>query len=370
MTPQGSDHVDEPVPEQQSAVREAGSSSSARPPGVLRVLAVALLGGLGVAAPSLGVLTIPFAVALIALGRAYGASRSFVAGCIVAMVVVVATQVHEARWLALGIACCLLTGWLGTEHWRASMPGAAPSDDAWPEPRLDDGLSRVIAAWLAAAALVMVLVGALSSGAELRSGARAVVREAYASYDRECRSDGVFASREQLCEDMRSQRDTLLGIADRHAPTMLGALAAIIVVGGGGTAQLVTLARRRVAAPGDRGVGRRRYRLRDLELHWSLAYLGIAGVGCVLAATSTSGAVAAWLGAAAGLTAGAALLLVLAQGAALVAWSWTRRPTPMIVRIILIVIACLVLPATVATLTLLGLVDMWLRPRRRAVQPT
>lgn len=373
--------VTEPVAGEHPAPSAAGSSASghAQPRRrfpIGRIIAVALLAGLGVASPGLGVLTLPFATALLALGLLYGAGRTLVVGAALVTAVVAVGSLTavttDPAWLVIAAVAAFLSIALGVGQYQAARrdPGAeslaAATGATWPEPRVDRGFSHALLTWVAAAAALVALVGIAFGANELRDGASSAVREAYSSYVSEC-ADGMLAQQDELCANMEEQRSQALDIARDEAPALLAFLAAIFAVGAAGTSHLLVVARARAVAKQGREIETRpAWKLRDLELHWSFAYFGVAAVMAWFAADAASGALADWLLATAVGLGTVTALVLFAQGAGLLAWVFTRRRMPLWYRLLLVVVALLVLPAAMALVTGCGLLDMGLHPRRRA----
>ena len=373
--------VTEPVAEEQSASSAASATSAPKRAPIWRILIVVVLVGLGVASPGLGILTLPFATALLALGLLYGAARAFIVasaiGSVALAVALVATGLDgttkELAWAGMAAVAALAFIALGVEQRRSMRPDpgseslAAATRDEWPEPRMDRGLSHALLTWTVAALVLVGLVGVVAGPDDLRSGSKAAVRDAYASYVIECREGGMFAKQDDLCANMQDQRSQVLDLADDHAPSLLAFLAAIFVIGGAGTSHLLVTARARAVAKQGQGVDvRPGYRLRDLELHWSYAYVGVAGIALWMGADAASGQVAEWLLAGSVGLVSIAGFVLLAQGAGLLAWIFTRRKMPLWYKLLLVVMALLVLPGAVAMVALFGIIDMGIHPRRRA----
>lgn len=360
--------IDEPVPALEAG---AGSSSSENPitPGrdALRVLSCALLVAASVASPGSALLLAPFVPAIVALRlvRQRAGSRAFVVASTIASVLaaVAAAMQHEAYLLA-GVAAILLVPALGMVHAVASRhdPIESAEQPAWPEPRLGSGLTPTIGAWIVA---ILVLVGLAAPRVDSPTAAgKDLVRDAYSFYTRECGDGGIFESRKAYCEEALAQRDMAIELVTDHLSELLGGLVAIIVFGAATTAHMVVLARGRRSS--DRV--RRSWRLRELELHWSMAYVLALGLVLMMVAGDTGGLAAAITR---GFGVGCAVLAALAittQGIGLVAWMFSRGGAPTWYRVALAAFALFVLPVTLTLLFFLGVLDMAIHSRRRAAK--
>ncbi len=358
--------TEEPVPASVEAGAGSTSSEELIPPfrDVLRAVSCALLVAASVASPGTAPLLAPFVPAIVAIRllRQRVGRRDFLIMATVATVIgALGAAVVTHAWAAAAAAALLLVPALGIVHARAARhdPIDAPKIVDWPEPRLTTGLTPTIIAWLVATLVVVTCaVPVLGAGT-----GEDLVRSAYSFYTDGCKDGGAFARNEAFCDETLAQRDRAVEIARDHAPELLAAFVAIMAFGGAGTAHLVVLARARRYS--DRV--RRSWRLRELELHWSAAYaLAIGLVAWMLAgdggsnlavAVRSAGVLFGTLGA----------LMVVSQGVGLVAWLFTRGGSPTWYRVVLCVFALFVLPVTLTLVFLVGVLDLALHPRRRAL---
>jgi hypothetical protein len=357
----------EPVPAAMPAA-EAGSNSSHAAPtrtaDALRAITCAVLVAGCVSAPDSAPILAPFIPALVAIRVLRRGSAAAFLG-LATMLAIGSALVTSQPWpwtIASVATAVLLVPGLGLAHARAARrdPISSVDQPEWPEPRLDTGFSLAIVAWMVALALLTALiVPTLDSP---RATGHRVVRDGYAGYLDECHSGKALDNAKDLCDSLRQQRDDAYDLVDDHGAELLGLLLAIFAFGAAGTAHPVTMARARRTGASIRP----RWRLRELEVHWSAAYLLAAGLVAYMLSTHVDGAVGA---AARGTAAGAAslgALLVLAQGVGFVSWLLTRGRTPGWYRVFLLVSALLALPITFTVLFGLGVLDMAWHPRRRA----
>lgn len=370
--------IDEPIPAPDQAPG-VGSMSSHEPvpPGrdLLRALSCALLVAASVASPGSALLLAPFVPAIVAirlLRQRAGQRQFLVTATIASLLGGLSAAADHRAFLAGALAALLLVPALGVVHARAARhdPIDSPEIVEWPEPRLRTGLTPTIGAWIVALLVLFGVVALVAPGFDSLSDSGAtLVRDAYSPYERGCRDGGAFEERTDFCAQTLEQRDQVLTIVEDHAPELLAALLAIAAFGAAGTAHLVVLARgRRVSKR-----VRRSWRLRELELHWSAAYVLAAGLvmfmlagdgngggagGDVLVVVRSVGVGLATLGA----------LAVVSQGIGLVAWMFSRGGSPTWYRVLLLAFALFVLPVTMALLFFVGVLDMALHPRRRAAK--
>lgn len=365
--------IDEPTPAPDQAPGVGSTSSRAplepvtRTRDLLRAASCALLVAASVASPGSALLLAPFVPAIVAIRllRQRAGRRNFlIVSTFASLVAGVGAAAASEGYVAGAAAALLLVPALGIVHARAARhdPIDSPVIEEWPEPRLRTGLTPTIGAWLLAVLVVVALAAPLVDS--LTDTSSQLVRDAYAPYQRGCRDGGAFANRTDFCEETLQQRDQAIDLVDDHAPELLAAFIALFAFASAATAHLVVLARgRRVS---DRV--RRSWRLRELEFHWSAAYLLAAGlVAFMLAGSGDSNVPSTVRSIGVGLaTLGA--VAVVAQGVGLVAWMFTRGGSPTWYRVALIVFALFVLPVTLTLLFFVGVLDMALHPRRRAAK--
>lgn len=367
--------IDEPVPAADPA--GAGSSSSdpnddpprdpqspTRAQDLGRALLCAVLVASCVATPELSLLLAPFVPVLVALRllRRGGELRAFLVSASSAAVVAAVLAAREDAAVAPGIAMALLlVPALGVVHARAArrdpvVPGDQP---AWPEPRVDAGFMPAMVAWLLGTILVVLLAApAIDDPGGVASDR---VRDQYRTYLDECTGDGAFAEQEELCDRLVEQRDAILRVVDEQGLELVGALVAAFAFGAAATAHLFVLW---AARRGDVPVRPRR-RLRELEVHWSAAYLVALGLAAWLVADLAGDPWAAWLRAAALVVGGVGAQLVMAQGLGLATWSLTRGRRPAWYWLMLGLVVLLTLTVIPVALFALGVLDLALHPRRR-----
>ncbi len=360
-----------PAPDQAPGV---GSMSSAEPvpPGrdLARALSCALLVAASVASPGSALLFAPFVPAIVAirlLRQVTGRRQFLLTATIASLLAAIAAAADHGAFLVGAVAAVLLVPALGIVHARAARHDPIDSPDVveWPEPRLRTGLTPTIGAWVVALLLVVGLAGFVTPRFDsLPDTGTDLVRDAYSPYERGCRDGGALVDRGDFCTETLEQRDQVLELVGDHAPELLAALLAITAFGAAGTAHLVVLARARRVS--DRV--RRSWRLRELELHWSAAYVLAAGLVLFMLA-GDGGSTPIVLARSVGV--GLALLgalAVVSQGIGLVAWMFTRGGSPTWYRVLLLVFALFVLPVTLTLLFFVGVLDMALHPRRRAAR--
>ena len=364
--------ITEPTPAPDAAPG-VGSMSSGIPPvtpgrDVLRALVVALLVGGSVASPASALLLAPFAPVLVAIRllRTRRDARRFVVMATVGslLLALAAASEHGAWAFAVG-ASLLLVPLLAFVHDRAARhdPIETAITQEWPEPRIDTGLTPTIAAWLVATLAAGAL--ALPAVDDPVEQAQLVVRDATSIYDDWCADDGIYADQDERCAELLGQRDDIVTAIDDHSAELAGGFAALFAFSAAATAHLVVLLRARRVS--DRV--RRSWRLRELELHWSFAYVLAAGlVAFMLAGEGSGTATVALRSVGVGLaTLGG--LAVLAQGVGLVAWVFARGRSPVWYRVVLTIFALFVLPVTFTVIFFLGVLDLAIHPRRRALRP-
>jgi hypothetical protein len=355
----------------------AGSTHSATPPAapslwgdVGRALLVALLVASSVGSPGGAVIVAPFIPVLVAirmLRTRVGARRFLLLASVLSLGAAVAVSPDEPT-LAWGLAIAvLLVPGLGLVHAQAALrdPVLDTEHVEWPEPRLWSGMSVAVIGWIVAVSLA-ALVAAPYVESPKEFG-RDVVRESFAVYTRECAKGGVLERQTSTCEEMLRNRDQARDLVDERALELIAAFLGAFVFGAALTAHPIVISRTWRVAPRVRPP----WRLRELEVHWSAAYLVAGAIGAWLLAPgeSVGEQVARFAGVFAG-TIGA--LLIVAQGMGLLVWLLTRRPTPGWYRAFLILSAILFWPVAVLLLFLLGVLDMAVHPRRRvaAAPPT
>jgi hypothetical protein len=213
------------------------------------------------------------------------------------------------------------------------------------------------------AVLVTVLAVAPSVDSPRALG-RDLVDESFSFYTRECATGGFLAKQEEYCTQMLERRDSARDIVDARFAELLAGFLAAFAWGAALTAHPIVVGRTwrdstRVRPP---------WRVRELEVHFAAAYLLAAGLGAWLLAPGDS--TAELYVRSAGVFAGTlGTLLLMTQGAGLLAWLLTRRPTPGWYRAFLVIGAVLFTPVAFALLFLSGVLDMALHPRRRAAAP-
>jgi hypothetical protein len=362
---------------------EAGSSQFATAPvhtpsvvrDLLRALVVAGLFALCAASPGAGLVLLPFVPAILAMRLLRPRPHlpvliatgvlAFLAGTLAASTLDWASpDVGSSTVAAVLVAALGSTVVLGLVHAHGArldpvVDGAA--EDAWPEPLARTGFLPTLVTWCV---LAVVVVGV--SGVErdqISDGAHDAVRRAFATYDRECDTDGILASRTEYCENLLDRRDRLVEFVDDHPLELTAAALAIFLLCAAGTTHLALLWRSRRAGLRARGLRP----LRELEVHWSAAYVAAAGVFVLLAGPAAGSSEDLVRAIGIGLaTLGAGLMA--AQGIGLAAWSLDRRAARRGTRIVLVLI-CFVLPQiSVPVLVALGMTDMAARPRRRAAE--
>lgn len=332
---------------------------------LLRVAVVAVLVGACVAAPDSSPIIAPFVSVLVALRllRAREGQRRFlvIAGTASLAIAAVVGLDLGARYLPAVVAFALLVVALGVVHARAARldPVDHVLQQPWPEPRLDTGFGVTVVAWTV---LVVVLTALTLPAIEsLTAFELGVVDDAYAGYVNACGDGGALESRRDFCASILEQRDSARELVRSHAPELLAGALALLAFGAAATAHLVVLVRAR------RSIVRIRpgWRVRDLEVHWSAAFLVAAGA---IAWTATRGAGGAGFDVVRAAAVGVGTLgglLVVTQGFGLAAWLLTRGSAPRWYRGFLFVVALFVIPITLLALFVLGVLDMALHPRRR-----
>lgn len=369
--------IDEPVAAAPGAA-EAGSPSSPDVPSAAadlgRALVCVVLVAGCVGSPGLAPLVAPFVPVLVALRllRTREHAGRFLATATIGSLAAAASasaSLGVGAAVVSALAATLIVPLLGLAHVRAARPdppgttATKTPDGAWPEPRIDTGQSFAIIAWVVAVlALLAAMAPLANSSGRLFDASRDLVDEAYAPYERSCADGGSLASQEDLCRRLLTQRSDVLAVVDDHGTELAAGLAALFAWGGALTAHLAVLARHR-RQPGAHA--RPAWRLRELEVHWSAAYVLMLGLVALMARELATGVLdqvllATGVGAS---TLGA--LLVLTQGVGLAAWIFTRRPTPRWYRVLLVLIALVASSVTIACLALLGMIDLAARPRRR-----
>lgn len=367
--------TDEPGP----AAAGSGSSSSADRPAldelprpsrwVLRLAIAAVLAVAAAGSASSFLVVGPFVPALVALGLLRGhrwRGAAVAAGAAAACTAAVLLAGGRPTWIVtVAAAVPLWLFLLGREHARAARPDPDLVDEAWPEPRLDTGFARVLWMWLLVAVTVVAIPVATSVGSDgARDGSRAAVRASYADYERACAGGGALADSDAICEAVHEQRQQLLDITDHHAPSLLAALAAFLVATSAGIAHTVVLGRGRALA----AATRRPRPLRELEFHWSVAYVLAIGLVLVMSADAVGASAAAseWIRAGGVGLATVGGLLVFLQGVGLTAWLLRRRPLPRWYRVILVIALLTILPAFTLCVFAFGVLDLAIHPRRRS----
>ncbi len=372
--------ADEPAPESGAGSRESQAPASPMRD-VLRVLVCAMLVAGCVSSPAVALFVAPFVpviVALRLLRRSSGdplaamrSRRSFLVSASAAAVVaaVLSTPADDVVAPALFGALALVP-MLGLVHAHAArrdpVHAATADPDPWPEPRAWSGLTPTIHAWALATCIVVAaaLAATGTTTTQLTDRGTELVDDTYATYTDSCDDGGALESQQELCDRLDEQRAQVQEVIDDHAPALLGALAAVFAFGAAATAHLVVLGRAR--AHGIRI--RPRYRLAQLELHWSWAYVAALGiVGWLIA--SGDDPVVVWLRAVFGATAVLGVLAIIAQGAGMLAHvvAGARRPGLLTAAIVFFLLVAS--PVAAISLLVLGMLDMSLHPRRRAAEP-
>ncbi len=362
--------IDEPTPASDQAPG-VGSMSSADevPPGrdLLRALSCALLVALCVASPGSALVFAPFVPAIFAirLYRPRAGSRRFVwmatAGSLLAAI---GAAEATGGYVPAVVAALLLVPALGLVHARAARhdPIETPVLVEWPEPRLRTGLTPTIGAWLAVTVVVLGLAAPLVESPTTAATDR--ILESTTFYDDACSPDGALADEEEYCAELLAQRDSVVDAVEDRGPELLAALVAVFAFGAAATAHLIVLVSARTYS--DRV--RRRWRLRELEFHWSAAYVLAAGLVAFLLAGDGDGVATVTVRSVGVGLAVLGALAMASQGIGLVAWMFTRGSSPTWYRFVLVVFAMLVLPVTLTLLFFFGVLDMALHPRRRAAK--
>ncbi len=347
---------------------EAGSAHSATSPGrdLTRAIVCALLVAACVASPGASIMIAPFVPALVALRlvRREPAGR-FLSTCVAAAVVaaVLATVRDDAVIVAV-LAAIVLTIGLGVVHTRAARldPVDDPQQPEWPEPRLTSGFTPTVGAWLAASIVIIVTAFAAIGSTDVTGAADDMVRDAYRPYVSACGDDGALAKQDDLCKEFLAQRDDVLDVIDDHAASLLAVLAAIVALGAAATTHLIVLGRSR--RRGERV--RPRWRLAQLEVHWSAAYVAAAGFVTLLVVKQTSdGGEVVEAVAYGAVTLG--LLAVSAQGFGFATWLIQRAPRPTTMWVLVVILIIGASPVATAICVTLGMLDMSTHPRRRAL---
>jgi len=358
---------DEPVLDAAPAPR----AGSLVPRDIARAVACAALVAGCVAAPDSAPLLAPFVPALVAIRllRTREHASRFLVGATLSSLAAVVSVAADAGVTTLPVAvgaAGLLVVFLGLVHARAARhdPVDTAAAAAWPEPRIDTGLSLTVGAWSAAMVLVVLLL--VPRVDSLVGTERSVVVDAYSGYVRNCEDGGALESRTEFCDGILEQRQSALDLVDERAPELLAVVMALFAFGAAATAHLVVLMRARRTSTRIR----RAWRIVDLEVHWSAAYLVALGIVAWLATQDATGgntwlvgvrAVGVGIG-----TLGA--LLLLTQGLGLAAWVFARGRSSRWYRGAVVVLALLVVPVTLLVLFALGVLDMALHPRRKALE--
>jgi hypothetical protein len=360
----------EPAPA--AAAPDAGSSRpGGRQPGpsiqrdLGRVLACAALVAICVQSPASALAVAPFVPALVAIRllRRSAAARVWSA-IVVASIVAAALAAPRPEFVLPGVAGAMLLAWgLAQLHVWAALrdPVVAGSPAAWPEPRITSGFTPTVAGWCIAVAIVATLAwvsGAATSVVDVGTGA---VATAHAPYADGCAQGGALADREDFCERMEELRDQLTDFVERRAAELFAAIAAIFAFGAAATAHLVVLARGRLVS--DRV--RPSWRLEQLELHWSFAYVLATGLVGWMLAVELDGAAAVAARAASVVLIALGGSAIVAQGLGLITWTTARGRRPMLVRGLTFLAFLLAWPVVAGMLFVFGVVDMAVHPRRR-----
>lgn len=367
----GTDTTD--IPEPVLAADQAAGAGSVvprvAPPSqsadVLRALTCAVLISAAVGSPGAALVVAPFVPTLVAIRvlRQRAGSRRFLVLASV-LGVIGAAAASEGVGLAPALATALaLVPVLGFVHAGAAYrdPVVAPEQPAWPEPRIGTGFLPTVVAWLLVSWLVVAAALPAQPGTPRETG-RDIVRSAYST--EQCRAGGAFEDQERICEQLRDQRRTALDLVDDHGAALLAALVSLFAFGAAATAHPIVLSRARRSANGSRI--RPSWRLRELEVHWSAAYVLAAGLLMTMAAPDDGMAGAAVEAAGIGASALGGLLVIL-QGVGLGAWLLLR--TPRWYRWFVAVASLFVLPAVFVVTFLFGVVDLAFHPRRRFGDP-
>jgi hypothetical protein len=371
--------LDEPAPAEPTA--DAGSRASgggdsaaagAAPPDQLRDVGRALLCALlvagCVASPAAALAVAPFvpALAAIRLARRAGRGRFLVSAGSASVVAAVLVVPGDSALAASLVGAVLLSVVLAVLHRHAAGrdPAAIVVEPTWPEPRALHGFTPAVAGWAAAVALVLAVVVATGAAPAPEGIGRDLVDRAYAPYEDGCAADGVFESQEELCANILEQRAEVRRLVGSRASELAAALAAVFAFGAAATAHLVVLARSRKVSDSVRPA----WRLEQLEVHWSFAYVLTAGLVCWMLALEMSGdaGLAMRLVAVALGTLGA--LAVVSQGTGLVTWITQRGRRPSLVQAIIVVGLLVASPIVLGFLFLMGLLDLAIHPRRRALR--
>ena len=383
--------ADEPVPHSGAGSRDSegpGSTGDAAPPpptspmrDLLRALACAALVAACVAEPSLALVLAPFVPVLIALRllrrtsgdavAALRARRSFlVSATAAAIVAAVFASTRDEHVAAAVLGALALVPALGLVHAHAArrdpLVEASADPEPWPEPRAWSGLTPTIAAWTIATILVVATALLATDTNERALAALGVdlVDEAYATYTDSCVEGGALEAQEDLCDRIDQQRVDVRGVVDDHAPELLGLVVALFAFGAAATAHMVVLARAR--STGIRV--RPKFGLSRLEVHWSFAYVAAAGLGGWLLAAGDEPAMT-WLRALAGAVALVGACAIVAQGCGMLAAVVAGARRRGLLTATIIVVLLVASPVAAISLLVLGMLDMWLHPRRRAPAP-
>lgn len=378
----------------------------------IRALLVVAIIAASVASPLLGSFSVLFGVALIALGMTRGAGTAFViasaVGSAIASMLLVMANASDTPDLGvvLGLAalCSVLAVVLGVEHARAADPDpgasakteakrervrdgqtlaeqmqadrleaaavAAPAESteaSWPEPRADRGVSYVSYAWLVASIIIVVAVGFGIGESRLRNSLSSTVDTGFAGYDESCAEGGVLENDDRTCDQIETTREFFEEAARDHAPTMFALFMSFAAITGAWLAHVIVVTRNR-ALMQQRWVvpTRPAYRLRQLEFHWSWAYVAILGVAALIATHALSGDAHEWtLAAGTGITSVAGQVIMM-HGTGMAAWLLTRRRIPGWYRVVLIVTTLFIWPFVIGGLLVLGALDMQFGFRRKA----
>jgi hypothetical protein len=360
----------EPAPA--AAAPDAGSSrpgghqpKPSVPRDLGRVVACAALVAICVQSPASALAVAPFVPALVAIRLLRRSAAARVASVIVvASIVAAVLSAPRQEFVLPAAAGAVLLAWaLAQLHLRAALhdPVVVDRPPAWPEPRITSGFTPTVAGWCVAVAVVATL--AWASGAATSAGAvgTSVVESAHAPYADGCAPGGALADREDFCERMEELRDRLMDFVDRRAVELFAGVAAIFAFGAAATAHLIVLARGRLVS--DRV--RPSWRLEQLELHWSFAYVLAAGLVGWMLAVELDGTVAGAARAASVALIALGGCAIVAQGLGLITWTTARGRRPMLVRGLTFVAFLLAWPVVAGMLFVFGVVDMAVHPRRR-----
>jgi uncharacterized protein YybS (DUF2232 family) len=379
--------VTEPVP----APASVGAGSSQFP--VLRVLAIAALTGVSVGSLSVALFASPFIPVLVAVRLRRDPSPAFVVAATLAALIT-GGAVSAGRGDAIGLTVAieafllLLVGPISIVQAHAThpddeasavtaqltvMPGApafqpqqsptqqpaAAPRSAWVEPQLRTGFALVLASWLAPMVLCIMLLLPVVGTTQLRASMIKGVHAQYGDLDKQCRPAGGLANAQSLCASFRDNEAQLTRLVQRHLHLGVAIVAALIVIGNAWTSHQVSLWRLRSS-----GIRTRpKRRIRDFEVHWSVAYLTAFGLVLALALRHPTNDFTTWAQALGWATATFGVLLIAAQGFGLLFWvlqavhGW--RLAVLIVSAIFGWLYVLVLMGA------LGVVDLALHPRRR-----